>query len=294
MTQRDNPSGPWQGYHSPSGPPSPYGPPPPAVKTPRRGKALVVLVPLTALIAGMALVAYLVISGERGRWHKDSAQGSVTDDTTTEPWRPAGPTDPRVPARAPEKPVVADDWQVVLSPRGGMAYDVPAEWNVHEEGSNTFWPADDPEEHGSEWAYTLRDPASQAVTACDGRRIAYVGTRYIQGVSGTEEAARSVSSNLTWALYDQALEGDLTTPEAEPFENEHGVNGHIAYSTSSDAPEHGEGACASTEGRAIGVSFITSSADIVSWGLVADTGHEHAVPAETIELIVSSIRPYED
>ncbi|CAL9521456.1 hypothetical protein SUDANB171_03828 [Streptomyces sp. enrichment culture] len=252
-----------------------------------------VLVPLTALIAGMALVAYLVISGERGRWHNDSAQGGVTDDATTESWRPAGPTDPRVPARAPEKPVVADDWQVVLSPRGGMAYDVPAEWNVHEEGSNTFWPADDPEEHGSEWAYTLRDPASQAVTACDGRRIAYVGTRYIQGVSGTEEAARSVSSNLAWALYDQALEGDLTTTEAEPFENEHGVNGHIAYSTSSDAPEHGEGACASTEGRAIGISFITSSADIVSWGLVADTGHEHAVSTETIELIVSSIRPYE-
>ncbi|MFB7895825.1 hypothetical protein ACFC1B_05790 [Streptomyces xiamenensis] len=292
MTQRDSPSGPWPGYHSPSAPPSPHGPPPPTGKAPRRGETPMVLA-ILGLIVGIALVAYLVISGERGRWHNGSAQDSVTDDATTEPWQPGGPADPRVPARDPEAPMVADDWQVVLSPRDGMAYDVPPEWKVHEEGSNTFWPADDPEEHGSEWAYTLRDPASQAVTACDGRRIAYVGTRYIQGVSGTEEAARSVSSNLAWALYDQALEGDLTTTEAEPFENEHGVNGHIAYSTSSGAPEHGEGACASTDGRAIGVSFITSSADIVSWGLVADTGHEHAVSAETIELIVSSIRPYE-
>ncbi|WP_259454569.1 hypothetical protein [Streptomyces ginkgonis] len=296
MTERDN---------RPVNQPSPYSPsfpPPPPSGSPAWGstgqppqprrrfrKGIRAAVAGAALFAVTAAVAVVVVATRDAGADRASAPA----EEPPAQWQPTGPADPRRNPSSEMRPVVADDWQVVISPRGTMAWDVPPEWNVHEVGSNTFWPADDPEEEGSEHAYTLRDPAHHSPEACTDQRVAYVGTRYVQGATDTEEAVRSVSSNLAWAVFDQGLEGDLTTTEAEPFENEHGVVGHIAYSTSSGAPLRREGECATTEGRALSVSFINATSDIVAWGLVADTGHEHAVSEETVDLIVSSIRPYD-
>lgn len=278
--QRHPPAYPAYPAHAPG-----YPPPPPG----RRGKRTLAMAGITLVV--LALIAtgtVLFLNGTDDS--PDEVDAATPGDTA--PSQQGRPLDPRAPVSEMMTPVVQDDWQVVLSPRGTMAFDVPPQWHLNKEGSSTFWPADDPEEHGSDHAYSLRDTAEYAAPSCPGQTAAWAGTRYVQGATDTAEAVRSVSSNLAWAVYDQGLRGDLTTTEALPFENEHGISGHVSYSTSIGAPEYGEGACASAEGRAIAISFINSSSDIVAWGLVADTGHEHAVPEEIIDLIVSSIRPY--
>ncbi len=211
---------------------------------------------------------------------------------------PSVPEDRDDPRHSPEPspggpaPVVADDWQVVTGPTRGVAFDVPPHWRVGAEGGGYAWFDQSQPEGYQDVVHALNHVAGFEADACPGggRLTGVAGTRWVRGVPDTSEAAFIVADNLVLHGYDQTLSGTLDLPASEPFANDHGVAGHIAHATVTDAPLTAGHLCGTGDAMAIGVAFLNADSDMVGWGFVAETGYGEEPTRETIEQIVGSIR----
>lgn len=261
---------------------------------PARGKGRKAVV---FAVAGVVAVALAVTAGVVFIGGGEDRDGTaVADGADRTPWSP-GPTDPRRPVGEREVvPVVADDWQVVLSERRHTAFDVPPDWRALSVDSTFRWDTWEPEDPDvPDYAFSVSDIAVITEPECGGRGNRLVaGTRGTQGATDTAHAAAIIAENLLWANYDQGGAATYDVGEPEPFATEHGVTGHIVRATVTDVPDAiPDRECPVTDGMSIAVSYLGPDSDMVGWGLVADTGHDGEVDPAVIESVLGSIRHYD-
>ncbi|WP_147472782.1 hypothetical protein [Streptomyces triticirhizae] len=304
------PGGAWQRQGPPTLPPPS---PPPNDGDSRRLKIAVGIIVAVAVVAGAAVTGVVLMGGDdspQAGQNRDTPGDSgdpsgdpsedPTEEPTDEPTRPNDPDDPRQGVLQRPDPVIAPDWQVQTLENRHIAFDVPPdEWTVNSEGT-TFGYED--EREGAEEGDILV-AMSGVATYMDGwcadaeygvSSRAMAGTKGAQGATNTAEAAENEAMNWVLGGYDQHQRGTFEMSEPEEFESDHGISGHLVTATVRDVPEDEEdpNPCGQTDGKVYAVSYLDLNNDMATWVLVADAGVEDELPDETIEQIMSSLRPY--
>ncbi|MDT0341062.1 hypothetical protein [Streptomyces litchfieldiae] len=270
--------------------PDPYPPAPVA----RRGRAALAALVALAVLGTAAILGVSLLNGR----DVEGEPPAVGDDDPAQPGEVVyefgrEPDDPRAPVPEEWEPVVADDWQVVVSSGRDLAFDVPPDWLVTAEGE-PLWIDNEVDENAERPAFSLESGAVLEWAECDtGGVHGFAGTRGAQGTTGTEEGADLTARLAAWAAFYQEEEGTTDFREPEPYRNDHGITGHIAYATVEDIPDDPEDSCDIRAGLSVAVSYLDADDDLSAWSLIIDRGYEGEVSQETVDLIVGSLRPYD-
>ncbi|MFJ4468704.1 hypothetical protein ACIP2X_14620 [Streptomyces sp. NPDC089424] len=281
------------------GTPAPMGPPQPQPGGSGGGNRtkLVAIIAASAVVLTAAVTGFLVLGGDKD----DKADGgdkpktSRSPSTSTEPSDSASGSDDNPRGGEAEKPTI-DGWKVVINPKRGVAFDVPADWEVESPGV-TIGFEDDKSDSG-EPLIVMSAPAYYKSKWCttdenkDGRtedtHLAAVGTKGADGAKDTDEVA---INTVPWWVYGGYTQPDKKSmkfeEKAEPYTTKSGIEGSIAWAESTNTPQKGK--CAS-DGKAATFGFKNSVGDFVSWNFYGAKGVTGEVPKATIMQILSTVR----
>lgn len=286
------------------GAPAPVGAPQP--QPPQSGGGggggrtkLVAIVAATAVVVAAGVTAFVVLGGSK----KDEADSGkdkqkTSQSPTTDPTASSSPTDDDPRGNETEKPTVAG-WKVVVNPKFGTAFEVPADWEVESPGTSVFMEdhADNdklitsvsgPAEYQSKWCTTDSDKDGKS----EDTSLAVAGTR---GENGAKSPADAAVTRVPWYVY-----GGYTQPnkksitfdkKATPYKTASGLQGAYAWARSSGSPQKGK--CAS-DGKALTFAFKNSADDIVSFDFYGAKGVHNEVDTATIMKILSTVRLHGD
>ncbi|MDX3865333.1 hypothetical protein [Streptomyces europaeiscabiei] len=273
----------------------PAGPPvPPGGGGGNRTK-LVAIIAATAVVVAAGVTGFLVLGGDGDKDKKTqsapTASPSPTVSESTED-NPRGDD-------AGAKPTVAG-WKVVVNPKWGTAFDVPAEWAV--QSSDTFIGFEDDKKGDGSVLIGMSAPAVLKEKWCtsdddkDGNEetssLAAVGTKGQQGAKGTEDIARNDSAWWIFGGYTDQKDSSkkkMTIGKAKAYTTTSGVEGSVATTYSKGVAKKGK---CDTDGKATTFAFKNSAGDYVSWTFhgAKDVGDE--VPDATVQKILSTVRLY--
>ncbi|WP_055527545.1 hypothetical protein [Streptomyces graminilatus] len=267
------------------------------------------IVAATAVVITAGVTGFLVLGGDKdkqaGPDGKDQQPGLSAPASTPAP-SSADPSDSASPtASAPddnprnsqaEQPTVAG-WKVVVNPKWGTAFDVPADWEVKTPGTMIGFEDADPKA-GAKPLITMSAPAYYKSKWCvsdddkDGRTsdtaLAAVGTK---GASGAKNADEVAVNQVPWWVYGGYTQPDKKSlvydEKATPYTTKSGIKGSFARAHSKNTPQTGK--CAS-DGKAITFGFKNSAGDFVAWSLYGAAGVPGEVPEKTIMRILSTVR----
>ncbi|MFI9343582.1 hypothetical protein ACIG0D_20280 [Streptomyces sp. NPDC052773] len=284
--------------------PAPVGAPQPATVAGGGGGGgnrtkLVAIVAATAVVIAAGVTGFLVLGGDKD----DQADGgskaktSQSPTPTAEPTATASGTDDNPRDGEAEKPTIAG-WKVVVNPKWGVAFDVPADWEVQNPGMLIAF-----EEENSDELKPLVTMTGTAVYQSkwctsdsnkDGRTedtsLAAVGTKGADGAKNTDEVA---INTVAWWIYGGYTQPDKKSvvfeEKAEPFTTASGIEGSIAWAESKDSPRKGKSKCA-TDGKAMTFGFQNSAGNYVSWNFFGAKGVKKEVSKETILKIAGTVR----
>ncbi|MFJ5265411.1 hypothetical protein ACIQAC_33590 [Streptomyces sp. NPDC088387] len=282
------------------GAPTPMGgPQPPAGGGGGNRTKLVAIVAATAVVVAAGVTGFLVLGGD-----KDDTADSSTDQKPSKS-APADPSESSTGAEdnprgtETEKPSI-DGWKVVVNAKWGIAFDVPADWEVQSPTLTIGFEeadSDDPKPlitmsgtalYKSKWC-TSDDNKDGTV---DETELGAVGTKGADGAKNTEEVA---VNNVPWWVfggYTQPDKKSVTNDEkAEDYTTASGIKGSIAWAQSNNTPQKGK--CAS-DGKALTFGFKNSTDDFVSWSFYGAKGVKGEVPKETIMKILNTVRLHGD
>ncbi|MFE4669257.1 hypothetical protein ACFRI7_29160 [Streptomyces sp. NPDC056716] len=276
------------------------GPQPPSGGGGGNRTKLVAIVAATAVVIAAGVTGYLVLGGD-GDGTNDSADPKPSLSTTVE--SPGSPESPESPSGAAENPrgneteePTVPGWKVVVNPKWGIAFDVPADWEVQSptlaigfEESDS----DDPKPlitmsatalYKSKWCTS--DENKDGST--EDTSLGAVGTKGADGAKNTDEVA---INNVSWWVYGGYTQPDresVQSPEkAEAFSTDSGIKGSIAWARSTNTPQTGK--CAS-DGKALTFGFKNSSNDFVSWNFYGAKGVQDEIPDDTVLQILKTVR----
>ncbi|MFE9097513.1 hypothetical protein [Streptomyces sp. NPDC007264] len=261
---------------------------------------LVAIVAATAVVVAAGVTGFLVLGGDKD----DSADGSSKDaKVSSSPSQSASASasasdNPR--SGETEKPTVPG-WKVVINPKWGTAFDVPADWVVKSPGLLIGF-EDDKGKAGDKPLITMSAPAFLKETWCtsdddkDGRTddtaLAAAGTKGASGAKNTDEVAVNQVAWWVYGGYTQPDKKSLTfDKKAKPYTTASGIQGSIAWARSKNTPQKGK--CAS-DGKAVTFGFKNSAGDFVAWNLYGATGVKDELPDATIMKILSTVRLHGD
>ncbi|MGW1716906.1 hypothetical protein [Streptomyces sp. NPDC002156] len=295
------------------GAPAPMGTPQPPSGGDGGGNRtkITAIVAATAVVITAGVTGFLVLggdkdkeetasSGDKGRQSSQSAPASPSTDpadsasASASASAPASDDNPR--DSQAEQPTVAG-WKVVVNPKWGTAFDVPAEWEVKSPGTLIGF-----EDTDAKPLITMSAPAYYKSKWCvsdddkDGRTsdtaLAAVGTK---GASGAKNADEVALNQVPWWVYGGYTQPDRKSlvfdEKATPYTTKSGITGSLARAHSKNTPQTGK--CAS-DGKAITFGFKNSAGDYVAWSLYGATGVTGEVPEETIMQILSTVRLHGD
>lgn len=275
-----------------------------------KGKTAIAIVTATAVLAAAVIIGIFVLGGDgdsdnvsRGGDTAGPARTPPEEDTDQDTGGSAtggaggNPDDPRQGILQKPDPVIAPDWQVQTIENRHNAFDVPPDdWTVSSE--SMFVGIEDTRKGATE-GEPLVSMAGVSIYKKDycpqseglsWRAVA--GTKGAQGATSTKEAARNEAVNWALGSYDQRQRGNLEVSDPEPFESQYGISGHTVTARVTNAPKDPAEPCTPTSGTAVTVSYLDLNNDMATWVLVADRGVADELPDETIEQIMSSLRPY--
>ncbi|MBN0047555.1 hypothetical protein JS756_26305 [Streptomyces actuosus] len=261
---------------------------------------LVAVVAASAVVVAAGVTGFLVLGGD-----KDDSAGKDGKDSA--PTRSAAPVEPSGSAATgaqdnprgaeTEKPTVAG-WKVVMNPKWGIAYDVPADWEVNsptlsigfeEDNSDDFKPIitmSGTAEYKSKWCTSDDDK--------DGRTedtpLAAVGSKGAKGAKSSDEVAVNTPAWWVYGGYTQPDKKTLTYDEkATPFRTASGIQGSYGWARSTDSPQKGKGKC-NSDGKALTFGFKNGAGDYVSFNFYGAKGVKGEVPEATVMKILSTVR----
>ncbi|MGW0996401.1 hypothetical protein ACWD5V_24580 [Streptomyces sp. NPDC002523] len=279
-------------------PPAPWPQPPagPAAPQPGGGRTKVVAVVAAAAVVVAACVTGILVLG--GKNDDEARPGPATSSPTASSSTTTTPSvtdNPRAADRAP-KPTV-DGWKVVANPVTGIAFDVPAEWQVRSKSWITYVTEDsDPDE---KVLVGMKAPAVLKAKWCamdedkdgttDYTSLANVGTRGNKGAKSTDEVAREDSANWVYGWFTQPDHDKVTTGPVTSYTTASGLTGSVATSRSSGV---GTKHKCDSDGKATTFAFKDNDGAILSWSFVGAKGVSEEVQDATVRAIMRTVRLY--
>ncbi|WP_345050083.1 hypothetical protein [Streptomyces rameus] len=291
--------------------PGPYGQQPqwgqptaPIPEPPRGGgrTKLVAIVAATAVVVTAAVTGFLVLGGSKDDKADDGKDGQHTSPSPTATASSAAPTssttdNPR--ADTTEKPTVAG-WKVVVNPKYGTAFDVPADWEVEKPGVFTFF-EDKVKGDGSAYigfsgpSFLKPDYCTSEVNGTkESQALAGSGTKGENGAKDTASIARGDSATFAFGGYtdqSEAAKKYLRIGKAKSFTTASGLKGSVATSYVVGVPKKNK---CDSDGKAVTFAFKNSKGSFVSWSLYGAKGVKDELPDATIDKILGSVRLHGD
>jgi hypothetical protein len=272
----------------------------PTSKPPQGGGGrtkLIAIIAAVAVVVAAGVTGFLVL-GKNGGGKDDTAQkGGHTSHSPTAPPSPTSSAsdDPR--GVNTEKPTIAG-WKVVVNPKWGLAYDVPADWSVQSPTLEMGF--EDRKSDSGKPLIVMSGTAEDQPKWCtsdddkDGRTddtsLAAVGSKGASGAKSTDQIAVNTPAWWVYGGYTQPDKKSITfDKKAKPFTTTSGITGSYAWARSHNSPRKGTSKCAS-DGKAITFGFKNSQGDYVSWNFYGATGVKGEVPDATVMKILSTVR----
>lgn len=284
------------------GAPTPVGTPqPPSGGGGGNRTKVVAIVAATAVVVAAGVTGFLVLGNDKddnadggngkGKGTKSSASASKDPSASASADNPRGGED--------EKPTIAG-WKVVINPKWGTAFDVPADWDVKTPGTSIGF--EDAKGDSDKPLIVMSAPAILKEKWCtsdddkdgtvDDTSLAAAGTKGASGAKNTDEVAVNQVPWWVFGGYTQPDKKSLTfDKKAKPYKTASGVEGSIAWARSKNTPQKGK--CAS-DGKAITFGFKNSAGDFVAWNFYGATGVGEEVPDATVMKILSTVRLHGD
>ncbi|MFC8346927.1 hypothetical protein [Streptomyces sp. NPDC057280] len=262
---------------------------------------------VTAIVAALAVVVaagvtgFLVLGGDKddeadGGSGKGGRSAAPSESDATDPSASASGSDDNPRGGEAEKATIPG-WKVVINPKWGTAFDVPADWKVESPGMLIGFEKDDAKA-GDKPIITMSAPAylkEKWCTSDDDKNgdtgdtaLATAGTK---GANGAKDTAEVAVNQVPWWVYGGYTQPDkksITYDEkAKAFTTTSGVEGSIAWARSKNTPRKGK--CA-TDGKAVTFGFKNSAGDFVAFSLYGATGVKDELPDSTIMKILGTVR----
>ncbi|MFE5196920.1 hypothetical protein ACFQ93_24825 [Streptomyces sp. NPDC056601] len=258
---------------------------------------------ITAIVAAAAVVVaagvtgFLVLGGDKEDKADPKPSKSPTKSASKDPSPDASDdVNPRDPSNAPKATIAG--WQVVVNPKYGTAFDVPADWAVKSDGLITAF--DDLNDDGAKPLITMSAPAFLKEKWCtsdddkdgneDDSALAATGTKGQNGAKNTQDVARNDSAWWVFGGYTDQKNSSkkyLKIGKLKDFTTASGIKGSVATTTSSGFPKTGK---CDTDGKATVFAFKNSGGDFVSWTFYGAKGVKDEVPDATVQKILSTVR----
>ncbi|OXY91940.1 hypothetical protein [Streptomyces diastatochromogenes] len=277
-------------------PPAPWAQPPAPQPQPGGGRTkLVAILAAAAVVVAACVTGVLLLGGKSD----DEARPGPTASSPTS----ATPSVTDAPRSADDvpKPTVAG-WKVVVNPVTGVAFDVPADWQVRSKDWITYvTEGTDPQDPDGKFLVGMKAPAVLKAKWCgtdedrDGKTdytsLANVGTRGNKGAKSTAEVARQDSANWVYGWYTQPDHKKVTTGPVTSYTTASGITGSVATSQSSGVAKRHK---CDTDGKATTFAFKDSDGAMLSWSFFGAKGVSEEVPDATIRKIMRTVRLYDE
>ncbi|MFF1380937.1 hypothetical protein [Streptomyces sp. NPDC058308] len=295
--QQPNPYGQQAPWNAPTMPGGPHGAPP---EPPRGGNGnrtkLIALVAAGAVVVAAGVTGALLLGGDKD----DAAKPDPTGTAAVSP-APSGSendANPRTGDGMPE-PAVAG-WKVVVNPKLGLAFDVPAEWSLESrDWAGGVVENEDAEDESAEFLAAYAAPAYFKEKWCgsdedrdgtkDYRQLAAAGTRGNRGTKSTEAAARHDATNWVYGVYTQPDRKTVTTGPTKTYTTKSGIKGSLVSASSSGVEKQGK---CDSDGKATVFAFKDSGGKFVSWSFHGAKGVKDELPDATVRKMLSTVREY--
>ncbi|MFF3448230.1 hypothetical protein ACFYXJ_13990 [Streptomyces sp. NPDC002667] len=293
------PYGPGPGQHQ-WGAVSPTGAPEPPRENGNRTK-VIAIVAATAVVVAAGVTGALLLGGGRNDRTDGGDKAAGPNSSASAPKTPSSsPSDGDARGGGGERPTVPG-WKVVVNPKWGTAFDVPADWEVASPGTSTGFERHDAKA-GDKPLIMMSAPAYFKSKWCssdedkDGRTedtaLGVAGTKGASGAKNTDEVAVNQVAWWVYGGYTQPDKKSLTFDEkSRPYTTRSGISGSVARARSRNTPQKGK--CAS-DGKAVTFGFKNSAGDFVAWSLYGATGVKDEIPDATILKILSTVRLHGD
>ncbi|MCX4231954.1 hypothetical protein ACH4Y0_19150 [Streptomyces sp. NPDC020707] len=279
---------------------APGAPQPPEGGGGRNRTKIVAIVAAAAVVVAAGVTGVLVLGGDKDDEAGGDKGGKTKPPTSSAPKDPSGSAsadedNPR--GTDVEKPTVAG-WKVVINPRFGTMFDVPAEWEIESTDTSVGF---EWEEKGKTDRTTVTAPAYLKSKWCttdsdkDGREedtaLVTAGTR---GENGAKDASEAAETRVPWWIfggYTQPDKKSVKWDKAKPYTTKSGLKGSVANAHSSNTPQKGK---CDSEGKAITFAFKNGAGDYVTWNLFGAQGVDDEIPDATVQKILSTVRLTKD
>ncbi|MCX4760426.1 hypothetical protein OG562_05465 [Streptomyces sp. NBC_01275] len=260
---------------------------------------VIAIVAAAAVVVAAGVTGFLVLGGDDDD-PADVSKGSASPTTSVAPSDSASSTtgtDDNPRSNETEKPTVAG-WKVAVNPKWGIAFDVPADWEVQSPGLSQGFEWEDKKkssgydsiimsgtaEYQSKWCGTDSDKDGKT----DYTSLAMVGTKGAEGAKTTDEIAINTPAWWVFGGYTEPDKKSITfDKKATAFTTTSGIKGSYAWAQSTNTPQKGK---CDSDGKAITFGFKNSNGDYVSWNLYAAKGVKDELPKATIMKILSTVR----
>ncbi|MEU7584008.1 hypothetical protein AB0B50_41240 [Streptomyces sp. NPDC041068] len=305
----------WQGQQSGNQQPNPYaqqapwnaptvpGAPQGAVPEPPRGgdggggnrTRLIAVVAAGAVVVAAGVTGFLLLGGDKDDTAKpDPARSSASPGPTA-----SDDANPRTGDGMPEPTVPG--WKVVVNPKRGIAFDVPAEWSLESrDWAGGVVAAEDSEDENAEFLAAYAAPAHFKEKWCasdddkDGEKdytsLASAGTRGNRGAKSPEEAARKDATGWVYGAYTQPDKNKVTTGPVEPYTTKSGLKGSLVSASSNGVAKRDK---CDSDGKATVFAFKDSDGEFASWSFHGAKGVADELPDATVRKILATVREYE-
>ncbi|MDH6623306.1 hypothetical protein M2271_001093 [Streptomyces sp. LBL] len=256
---------------------------------------VVAIVAALAVVVTAGVTGFLVLGGDKDDDADGGKHAKPSASTSTEPSASASASEDNPRGGAGEQATVKG-WKIVVNPKWGTAFDVPADWEVRSPDSAVAF-----EEENSDDLkpiITMSAPAILKSNWCasdddkDGRTdtmsLAATGTKGANGAKNSDEVALNTPAWWVYGGYTQPDRKSITVAKkATPYTTASGVKGSYSWASSAGTPA--KGTCV-TDGKAITFGFKNAAGDYVSWNFYGAKGVKEEVSKETIMKILSTVR----
>ena len=267
---------------------------------------VVAIAAATAVVVAAGVTGLLVLGQDKDN-EADGGKGGKGSETSQSPTTSADPSEsasgsddnPR--GNETEKATIAG-WKVVINPKYGTAFDVPADWEVSDPGVFTFF-EDQQADDGSayigfsapaflkhEWCTSDDDKDGVKETSS----LASTGTKGENGGKDPASIARGDAAAFAFGGYTNQTDAEkkyLKIGEGKSYTTASGIKGSVATSYTSGVPKKDK---CDTDGKATTFAFKNSAGDFVSWTLYGAKGVGEEVSDATIQKILSTVRLHGD
>jgi hypothetical protein len=291
--------GPYAGHQ----PPAPWDRPGAGAPAPRPGGGgrtkLVAILAAAAVVVAAGVTGFLLLGdGSDDQAGPGPGPNSPTASAPSAAATATATDNPRAAGHDP-KPTVAG-WKVVVNPVTGIAFDVPAEWQVRSRTWITYVTEDsDPNGEDGKVLVGMKAPAVLKEKWCgsdddrngttDYTSLANVGTRGNKGAKSTAEVAREDSANWVYGWFTQPDRKKVTTGPVTSYTTASGLTGSVVTSRSSGVEKKHK---CDSDGKATTFAFRNPDGAILSWSFFGAQGVSEEVPDATVRAIMRTVRLY--